>query len=70
MIVSSGQVKELLGKLTNDLSVWADIAQRFKIDLFVGLFMDVTNEGVLISPHTMTLLGQRGIELDLDIYAP
>lgn len=65
-----GQVHELLSQLTADLSVWADITREFEINLFCGLFMEVGNEGVLLSPSTLTALGQRGIELHLDIYAP
>jgi len=64
------QVQEILGDLTADLSVWADLAQRFEIDLFCGLFMKVANEGVLLAPATLMALGERGIALDLDIYAP
>ena len=62
-----GQVSELLGKLTDDLAVWADLSARFKIDLFVGLFMNVTNEGCSVSAETLRKLGERGIELGLDI---
>ena len=63
-----GQVSELLDKLSNDLTVWADLSARFKIDLFVGLEMKETNEGLSISPETLRKLGERGIELGLDIY--
>ena len=66
----ASQVQELLGQLTADLSVWADLSRRFEIDLFCGLFMEVGNEGVLLSPRTLITLGERGIKLDLDIYAP
>lgn len=65
-----GQVQEILGQLTTDLRIWADLAERFDLDLFCGLFMDVGNEGVLLSPQTLRALGERGIELDLDIYGP
>ncbi len=63
-----GQVSELLNKLSDDLAVWADLSSRFKIDLFVGLFMNVTNEGCSVSPETLRKLGERGIELCLDVY--
>lgn len=65
-----GQVQELLGQLTTDLSIWADLARRFDLDLFCGLFMEAENEGGLLSPRTLVALGERGIKLDLDIYAP
>jgi hypothetical protein len=63
-----GQVQELLGKLTQDLEVWAALAQRFRVDLFCGLFMKSANEGVDLSPATLAALGNRGIKLSLDIY--
>ncbi|RYH57428.1 MAG: DUF4279 domain-containing protein [Alcaligenaceae bacterium] len=64
------QVSELLGQVTSDLSVWSGIAARFRVDLFCGWFMDSGNEGVAISPATMVALGQRGIQLSVDIYGP
>ncbi len=63
-----GQIQETLGKLTDDLDVWSEIGKRFEVDFFCGLFMAESNEGLSISSRTLALLGQRGIELDLDIY--
>ncbi len=62
------QVSDLLGQLTQDLSVWSDIASRFRVDLFCGWFMSSSNEGVEISPETMLALGRRHIQLSIDIY--
>jgi hypothetical protein len=64
------QVAELLTKLTQDLAVWSRLKDRFEIDLFCGFFMETTNEGAEISSATLKALGERGIVLDLDIYAP
>ena len=64
-----GQISELLKQLTSDLSVWDDIASRFKIDLFVGLMMKERNEGCVVSQESMRQLGERSIALGLDIYA-
>ena len=66
----NGQVKALLDQLTPDLEVWRTLSKRFEIDLFCGLFMNESNEGVGVSPSSLSLLGERGIELSLDIYAP
>jgi Domain of unknown function (DUF4279) len=63
-----GQIAELLSKLTDDLSVWASIARTYQVDLFCGLFMGGSNEGLSISPESMATLGIRHIELGLDIY--
>ena len=63
-----GQIFELLGKLTNNLDVWANLNSRYKTDLFCGIFMGSSNDGLTLSPSALLALGERGIELDLDIY--
>ena len=66
-----GQVRELLGVLTEDLSVWADISSRCqRLDMFCGLFLGEGNQGETLSPDTLQALGARNIELGLDIYGP
>jgi hypothetical protein len=62
------QIQELLGQVTSDLSVWQKIAHRYDIDLFCGLFMGDTNDGMILSPDSLVALGERRIELQLDIY--
>lgn len=64
------QISELLNKLSSDLAVWKEIDSKFKIDLFVGLFMNESNEGLELSPASLKSLGERGILLGLDIYDP
>ena len=61
------QVFELLGQLTQDLSVWESLS-RFRPDLFCGIFMGSSNDGLPLSAKALLALGQRGIALDLDIY--
>ena len=61
------QVFELLGQLTQDLSVWESLS-RFRPDLFCGIFMSSSNDGLPLSAKALLALGQRGIALDLDIY--
>jgi Domain of unknown function (DUF4279)/SEC-C motif len=65
-----GQVSELLAGLTPDLDVWRDLTELNQVDLFCGLFMDESNEGFGLSVSTLSALAERGIELDLDVYAP
>ncbi|WP_218177612.1 DUF4279 domain-containing protein [Pseudomonas gingeri] len=65
-----GQIAELFGKLTHDLSVWEQIGKRFEVDLFCGLFMSNGNQGLSLSPMSLEALSRRGIKLSLDIYAP
>jgi len=64
------QISELLSKLSTDLEVWKEINSKFTIDLFVGLFMNESNEGLEISPTSLKNLGEREILLGLDIYDP
>jgi len=64
----NGQIEEILGKLTADLDVWAGIGQRYRVDLFCELFMATSNDGMSLAPASLLALGQRGIELALDIY--
>jgi len=63
------QIEELLSGLTGDLSVWMDLAKRFRADVFCGLFLDDFNEGISLSPRTLELLGSRHLLLGLDIYS-
>jgi Domain of unknown function (DUF4279) len=64
------QVARLLDKVTPDLEVWKDLGTRFSVDMFCGLFMNESNEGLELSPSTLHALGQRGISLSLDVYGP
>ena len=64
------QVRELLSGLATDPRVWQQLSAQYRVSLFCGWFMSNGNEGVEIAPTTLQLLGERGIRLDLDIYAP
>lgn len=64
------QVRHVLEGLTQDFDVWRSLSNQFRMDVFCGWFMKESNEGVDIKPETLVLLGQRGITLALDIYAP
>ncbi len=64
------QILEIIKKLTNDLNVWKSLSSKYEIDLFCGLFMKESNEGLEISPSSLKILGERGILLALDIYDP
>ena len=64
------QVAELLGRMSQDLSAWRALASEFKVDLFLGLFMEGTNEGFTLSPQTLSSLAERHVEVGFDLYAP
>ncbi len=64
------QVFEILNLLTSDLDVWECLSKKHRMDIFCGLFMDSSMEGISLSSETMVALGQRRIEIDFDIYGP
>lgn len=65
-----GQIEEILSQTTSDLAVWKRIGETCQqIDLFCGLFLHETNEGMTLSAKSLAALGERGIRLDLDIYS-
>jgi len=64
------QIRELFGALSVDLSVWRELATKYKPDLFVGLFMKESNEGDGIGSECIGLLSSRGVSLSLDVYGP
>jgi len=64
-----GQIHEILSQMTDDLAVWRGIAEKYKVDLFCGLFLKGSNEGLTLSPQSLAALGNRGIEMGLDVYS-
>lgn len=61
------QIFEILQQLTQDLTIWESLA-RFQPDLFCGLFMGSSNDGLSISAKALLAIGQRGIAIGLDTY--
>lgn len=64
------QIFTILGGVTDDLAVWRSLGERYRVDLFCGVFMESGNDNLRLSPQALLALGQRGIELELDIYDP
>lgn len=64
------QIDDLLNSVTLDLDRWRAIKARYHIELFCGLFMKQTNEGLSLSPTLLARVAERGIELGFDIYDP
>ena len=62
------QIEELFAELTSDAAVWRNLASRYGIDVFCGVFMKAGNDGLVFEPATLRLLGERGARLNLDIY--
>ncbi|WP_234801685.1 DUF4279 domain-containing protein [Allorhizobium taibaishanense] len=71
--VDSGNFEEAIARFLSGIPAAPDVflalASRFKVELFCGLFLDEYNSGLEISPAVMTLMVERGISLDLDIYS-
>ncbi|WP_184353755.1 DUF4279 domain-containing protein [Xanthomonas euroxanthea] len=64
------QIFEILDQLTQDLTVWEHLSNRYEPDLFCGIFMAGRNDGLALSTKALLALGQSGISLGLDIYDP
>jgi hypothetical protein len=63
------QIRTLFASLSDDLGAWRDFTTRYKSWVFVGLFLVEHNEGLSLSPETLSAIGARGLELELDIYS-
>jgi hypothetical protein len=64
------QIAELFVTLSLDLAIWKDLSTRFRADVFCGLFLRESNEGISLAPETLTAVGSRGLTLEMDIYGP
>jgi hypothetical protein len=64
-----GQIIHLLASLSSDITAWQSLASRYDGRLFCGLFLAGSNAAVTLQPATLFMIGQRGLVLDLDIYA-
>lgn len=64
----NGQVRWLLSQVESDPKVWKALVHQFDVDIFCGLFMQGSNDGMSLASDVMALLGERGIHLILDIY--
>lgn len=64
------QITEILGKLPQDHALWRGFGEWYCIDVFCGVFMESTNDGLSFPADPLKLLSERGIALHLDVYAP
>ncbi|MFL1404380.1 DUF4279 domain-containing protein [Marinobacter sp. M1N3S26] len=62
------QISEILDQLTDNLDAWQELADNYRIDLYCGVFLDGSMEGLSLSPASLLKLGERNILLDMDIY--
>lgn len=63
------KVSALFAKANPDLEAWQKLRAKHPGDLFCGVFLTAWNVGIVLRPSTMLAIAQRGLDLDLDIYA-
>lgn len=64
------QVSEILDQLTDNLDAWQKLSDNYRIDLYCGIFLDRSMEGLSLSSESLLKLGERNILLGFDIYGP
>jgi hypothetical protein len=64
------QLLALLARLSSDLSVWRELTDRYRADLFCGLFLSTRNRGIEFSPELLQRVSERQLTLGFDIYGP
>jgi len=62
------QIARLFEMLTPDCETWRDLSARYGGNLFVGVFLGSSNEGLSVDPGMAAAIGERGLQLQLDIY--
>ena len=62
-------IDALLNGLTQDMQIWKSLATKYDGDLYCGVWLSESNQGMELSPGLMARLGERGLRLGLDIYA-
>lgn len=62
------QIVEMFASMTKDLAAWRSLTDHHRADVYCGAFFHGGNAGFSLSPVTLQLLAERGLELDLDIY--
>lgn len=64
----SEQILSILKSVSGDSRVWEELRQKFKVDLFAGVFLADWNEGFELSPEVSEALAVRGLTIGFDIY--
>lgn len=62
------QINDILDRLTSDLAIWDQLSSKYTLDIFCGVFMGSSNDGLEFSSVVLGHLSARGITLGLDIY--
>ena len=66
------QITELLRSLPDSLNLWNDLHKRFDCYVTVGVYFDDDSwtGGIVLEAETLRMLGERGLAIDFDMYAP
>jgi uncharacterized protein DUF4279 len=62
------RIRDLLASVSSDIAVWNKLTQQHHADLFCGLFLTESNQGLVLTPDTMAAIALRALKLSLDIY--
>jgi len=58
----------MLSDLPDSQELWRELHSRFKVDLFLGVWLRDWNRGFHLTPETLTMLADRKLEIGFDIY--
>ena len=66
------QVIELLINLPEDADIWTDLTTKYGCSVAVGVYFsdDSWTGGITLQPVALRMLGERGLMIDFDMYAP
>jgi ribosomal protein L19 len=62
------QLTELFAKLNSNTQVWSSLTNRYRVELFCGVFLSWFGHGFSMSPKLHRLLADRNLEITFDIY--
>lgn len=62
------QILEIFEQLPDELNIWQQLSTHYDLDIFCALFLETTNDVVVVAPEPMQILSSRGVALELDIY--
>lgn len=64
-----GQISSLLQELPKDFAIWRELTARFECWLSVGGYFEDWTGGFSFKPSTLSLLVERDLPIDFDLYA-
>ena len=62
------QIDWLLSQCSDDLEIWSNLATKFKIDIFTGLFLSKYLDAFGLDHLLLSKLGERSLVLDVHLY--